>query len=43
MITEKIVRDVLQSVLHPKLGKSLLDVGMIRDISNVTGNDQRAK
>lgn len=33
MINEKVVRDALQSVLHPKLRKSLLDVGMIRDIS----------
>jgi ATP-binding protein involved in chromosome partitioning len=32
MINEQVVRDALQSVLHPKLGKSLLDVGMIRDI-----------
>lgn len=30
---EKQIREALQSVLHPKLKKSLLDIGMIRNIS----------
>ena len=29
---EKQIREALQSVLHPKLKKSLVDIGMIRDI-----------
>ncbi|MFH2123888.1 MAG: Mrp/NBP35 family ATP-binding protein [Pseudomonadota bacterium] len=33
MIDEKQIRDALQAVLHPKLKKSLIDIGMIRDIS----------
>jgi len=32
MIDEKRIRQALQSVLHPKLKKSLVDIGMIRDI-----------
>lgn len=30
---EKQIREALQSVLHPKLKKSLIDIGMIRNIS----------
>jgi len=33
MIDEKRIRDSLQVVLHPKLKKSLIDLGMIRNIS----------
>ena len=33
MIDDKRIRDSLQTVLHPKLKKSLVDLGMIRDIS----------
>ncbi|TKB27421.1 Mrp/NBP35 family ATP-binding protein [Desulfopila sp. IMCC35006] len=33
MIEENIIRQVLQTVLHPKLKKSLIDIGMIRNIS----------
>ena len=33
MIDEKLIRDALQVVLHPKLKKSLIDIGMIRNIS----------
>lgn len=32
MLDEKIIRKALQSVVHPKLRKSLIDIGMIRDI-----------
>ncbi len=38
MIEERVVREVLQTVLHPKLQKSLLDIGMIRNIA-VHGTD----
>ncbi|MBU0663941.1 MAG: Mrp/NBP35 family ATP-binding protein [Proteobacteria bacterium] len=33
MMDEKQIRDALQAVLHPKLKKSLIDIGMIRNIS----------
>jgi len=33
MIDEKQIREALQTVLHPKLKKSLIDIGMIRNIS----------
>lgn len=33
MIDEKQIREALQAVVHPKLQKSLVDLGMIRDIS----------
>ncbi|MBU1986729.1 MAG: Mrp/NBP35 family ATP-binding protein [Proteobacteria bacterium] len=33
MIDEKQIKDALQAVLHPKLKKSLIDIGMIRNIS----------
>ena len=33
MIDEKLIRQSLQAVLHPKLNKSLIDIGMIRNIS----------
>jgi len=33
MIEERVVREALQTVLHPKLKKSLLDIGMIPDFS----------
>jgi len=33
MIDDKRIRDSLQAVLHPKLKKSLIDLGMIRKIS----------
>lgn len=32
-MNEKQIREALQTVLHPKLKKSLIDIGMIRDIS----------
>jgi ATP-binding protein involved in chromosome partitioning len=33
MIDKKLIREALQAVVHPKLKKSLIDLGMIRDIS----------
>ncbi|MCD6430351.1 MAG: Mrp/NBP35 family ATP-binding protein [Deltaproteobacteria bacterium] len=33
MMNEKQIREALQTVLHPKLKKSLIDIGMIRDLS----------
>ncbi|MFT5701522.1 MAG: ATP-binding protein involved in chromosome partitioning [Desulforhopalus sp.] len=33
MIDEKRIREALQSVMHPKLKKSLIDIGMIRNIT----------
>jgi ATP-binding protein involved in chromosome partitioning len=33
MLNEAQVREALQAVLHPKLKKSLVDIGMIRDIA----------
>ncbi|MBU0663590.1 MAG: Mrp/NBP35 family ATP-binding protein [Proteobacteria bacterium] len=33
MMDEKQIKDALQAVLHPKLKKSLIDIGMIRNIS----------
>jgi metal-sulfur cluster biosynthetic enzyme len=30
---EKHIQKALQAVIHPKLRKSLIDIGMIRDIS----------
>ncbi|KAF0188512.1 MAG: ATP-binding protein involved in chromosome [Desulfobulbaceae bacterium] len=33
MVEEGVVRQALRTVLHPKLGKSLIDIGMISDIS----------
>ncbi|MBV5305059.1 MAG: Mrp/NBP35 family ATP-binding protein [Desulfobulbaceae bacterium] len=33
MVEERVVRQALQSVLHPKLGKSLIDIGLISDVS----------
>ena len=33
MLSEKHVKQALQTVLHPKLKKSLVDIGMIRDIA----------
>lgn len=33
MMDEKRIREALQTVLHPKLKKSLIDIGMIRNIS----------
>lgn len=32
MLEEKIIRKALQAVVHPKLKKSLIDIGMIRNI-----------
>ncbi|NOR25665.1 MAG: P-loop NTPase [Desulforhopalus sp.] len=32
MLDEKLIRETLQTVLHPKLKKSLIDIGMIRNI-----------
>jgi metal-sulfur cluster biosynthetic enzyme len=33
MIDEKQVRQILQTIKHPKLQKSFLDLGLIRDLS----------
>jgi len=33
MIEEKVVREALQTILHPKLKKSLIEIGMIPDFS----------
>ena len=33
MMNEKQIREALQTVMHPKLKKSLIDTGMIRDLS----------
>ncbi len=33
MIDEKLIRQALQTVLHPKLNRSLVDIGMVRNIS----------
>ena len=33
MMDEKQIWEALQTVMHPKLKKSLIDIGMIRNIS----------
>ena len=33
MVDEKQIREALQIVVHPKLKKSLIDIGMIRNIT----------
>jgi ATP-binding protein involved in chromosome partitioning len=33
MVDEKVIRDVLKDIMHPALKKSLIDLGMIRNIS----------
>ena len=38
MIDEQSVRDALKNVKEPKLGKNLIDIGMIKNLSLVSGN-----
>ena len=38
MIKEQQVKEALKNVKEPKLGKNLLDIGMIKNLSLASGN-----